>query len=70
MTAPIWVIPIAFRIANGYESERAVNAIGFTDTNGDLLLYRKLTPLDWDLYPELNGIAECWLTFALPGVED
>jgi hypothetical protein len=65
---PPWVMPMAFAIANGQDQERAINGIGF-DKEGDLLLYRRFTTDDWERYPQLIGVKEAWIVFALEGVE-
>ena len=57
---PGWVMPTTYRIANGLEHDRAVNGIGFTAT-GDILLYRWITPTDWEKFPDLIGIKEVWI---------
>ena len=67
VTAPNWVMPMAFAAANGHDHERAINGIGFSEPEGDLLLYRRFTADDWERYPMLYGISEAWIVFALSG---
>ena len=60
-----WVMPIAFAIANGQDHEEAINGIAFS-SDGDLLLYRRITDKDWEERPTLVGITEVWIAFRLP----
>ena len=64
---PNWVMPMAFAAANGYGPVEAINAIGFSEPEGDLLLYRRFTDQDRERYPLLYGIREAWIVFSLSG---
>jgi len=56
---------MAIAVVNGVDHEAAINGINLT-LGGDLLLYRKVTPEDWAQYPELLGIRDVWMEFAVP----
>ena len=64
-TIPTWVRGITTAIANGDDCNLgAENGISLTET-GDLLLYRKVTPEDWTLFPMLLGVKEVWIEIRL-----
>ena len=59
-----WVMPLSFQIASGNGPAGAVNELSFSP-EGDLILYRKITPNDWDRVPTLMGIEEVWIQFKI-----
>lgn len=58
---PTWVPFLAGSVMRGDDGEDGtVNGISLT-VDGNLMLYRKIHPSDWVMFPELLGIAEVWL---------
>lgn len=63
--APPWISPIVSLILVGSEHSEAVNSIS-CNSYGDLELYRRITVGDRKNYPQLEGVAEVWITCDLP----
>lgn len=58
---PTWVPFIIGSVMRGdSDYGEALNAISLT-TDGNLLLYRKIDPSDWVMFPELLSASEVWV---------
>ena len=62
---PSWVVSLCIRALNGWNAGKEGNGIS-CDSNGDLVLYRRLNDEDYVSLPEMKHIKEIWLTYEFP----
>lgn len=61
---PTWVPFMVSAITQGLDPEYAGNGISLT-TDGNLLLYRRVSEREWKVFPALEGVKEVWLEFGM-----
>lgn len=64
LTIPWWISPVSASICNGGGAPESLNGLGLTP-GGDILLYRRLSTLDWERWPTLYGVKEVWITYRM-----